>query len=51
MAGVAVDRQSRVLIIGMASGALHAGMRTRERELGFAVIERGAGPIRRGMAQ
>ena len=48
---IAIEWQRRVLIVGMARGALHACVSAGERELSLTVIKRRAGPIGRRMAQ
>ena len=40
----------RVVVVHVAAGARLAGMQSHQREAGGSVIERGAVPIRRGVA-
>lgn len=49
MAGIAIFRCAGINAVDMTGGAIHAGMFSRQREGGSAVIERGGFPGRGGV--
>jgi hypothetical protein len=50
MAAVAIRRKSRVVVVHVAKGAGHGGMRSGQRERGVVVIKAGARPVGRAVA-
>lgn len=51
VAGIAVGGNRAVVVVNVAVGAGHCGMRSRQRERRVVVIERGGNPRARGVAQ